>query len=112
MCFKFYDGQNKMEIYASALIVFVVVHVLSATHMQMRQTLEVRLAAAEELRKAAEQEKLEKEESAGNALAEQGIIMEKVVLESKLLQQEAEENSKVANRCALCDNWYYGASTK
>lgn len=62
----------------------------------MSQTLEVRLAAAEELRKATEQEKLEKEESARKALAEQEAIMEKVVRESRRLQQEAEENSKVA----------------
>ncbi|MBA0863026.1 hypothetical protein Goshw_015762 [Gossypium schwendimanii] len=62
----------------------------------MHQTLEARQAAAKELMKAAEQEKLEKEESALNALAEQEAIMLKVVQESETLQQEAEENSKVA----------------
>lgn len=62
---------------------------------EMRQTLESRLAAAEELRKTAEIEKLEKEETARNALAEQEIIMEKVVQESKILQKEAEENAKL-----------------
>ena len=62
--------------------------------MQMRQTLEARLAVAEESTKAAEQEKLEKEESARNAFAEQEAIMEKVVQESKLLEKEAEQNSK------------------
>ncbi|KAJ7972825.1 Ubiquitin system component Cue [Quillaja saponaria] len=62
---------------------------------EMRHTLEARLAAAEELRKAAEQEKLEKEESARNALAEQETVMEKVVQESMRLKQEAEENSKL-----------------
>ncbi|KAF8401633.1 hypothetical protein HHK36_012579 [Tetracentron sinense] len=62
---------------------------------EMRQTLEARLAAAEEERKAAEHEKLEKEESARKALAEQELIMEKVVQESKKLQQEAEENTKL-----------------
>ncbi|XVF21809.1 hypothetical protein REPUB_Repub12eG0122000 [Reevesia pubescens] len=62
---------------------------------EMRQTLEARQAAAEELMKTAEQEKLEKEESACNALAEQEAIMVKVVEESKILQQEAEENSKL-----------------
>ncbi|XWS46791.1 hypothetical protein CRYUN_Cryun14cG0098500 [Craigia yunnanensis] len=41
---------------------------------------------AEELLKTAEQEKLEKEESARNALAEQEAIMVKVVKESKILQ--------------------------
>lgn len=62
----------------------------------MRQTLEARQSAAQELMKAAEQEKLEKEESARNALAEQEAIMVKVVEESKILRQEAEENSRVA----------------
>ncbi|KAK1558521.1 hypothetical protein Q3G72_003316 [Acer saccharum] len=62
---------------------------------QMRVTLEARLATAEEARKAAEQEKLEKEESARSFLAEQEAIMEKVVQESKFLQQEADENSKL-----------------
>ncbi|KAF8394460.1 hypothetical protein HHK36_020668 [Tetracentron sinense] len=62
---------------------------------EMRQTLEGRLAAAEEERKAAEQEKLGKEESGLKALAEQELIMEKVVKESKKLQQAAEENSKL-----------------
>ncbi|XP_022758187.1 golgin candidate 5-like isoform X2 [Durio zibethinus] len=62
---------------------------------EMRQTLEARQAAAEELMKTAEREKLEKEESAGNALTEQEAIMVKVVQESKILWQEAEENSKL-----------------
>lgn len=62
----------------------------------MRQTLEARQAAAKELMKATEQEKLEKEESALNALAVKEAIMLKVVQESKAIQQEAEENSKVA----------------
>lgn len=64
--------------------------------LQMHQILEARLATAEELRKSAEQERIEKEESAGNALAEQEAIMEKVLQESKMLEQEAEENSKVS----------------
>ncbi|KAH9729956.1 ELKS/Rab6-interacting/CAST family protein [Citrus sinensis] len=63
---------------------------------EMRETLEARLAAAEDMRKEAEEEKFEKEESARASLAEQEVIMEKVVQESKLLQQQAEENSKVA----------------
>ncbi|KAL5796759.1 hypothetical protein ACOSQ2_001579 [Xanthoceras sorbifolium] len=62
---------------------------------EMRVTLEARLATAEEIRKAAEQEKINKEESARNFLAEQEAIMEMVVNESKFLQQEAEENSKL-----------------
>ncbi|XP_065861176.1 uncharacterized protein [Euphorbia lathyris] len=62
---------------------------------EMDQTLEARLAAAYELKKTAEMQKLEKEESARSALAEQEAIMEKVVQESKILQQEAEENSKL-----------------
>ncbi|XWS76439.1 hypothetical protein CRYUN_Cryun01aG0176300 [Craigia yunnanensis] len=62
---------------------------------EMHQTLEARQSAAEELMKTAEQEKLEKEEAARNALAEQEAIMVKVVEESKILRQEAEENSKL-----------------
>ncbi|KAK8509905.1 hypothetical protein V6N13_093743 [Hibiscus sabdariffa] len=62
---------------------------------EMRQTLEAQQAAAKELMKAAEQEKLEKEESALSALAEQEAIMSKVVQESEILQQVAEENSKL-----------------
>ncbi|KAJ9187665.1 hypothetical protein P3X46_003093 [Hevea brasiliensis] len=62
---------------------------------EMHQTLEVRLAAAEELRRTAEKQKLEKEESARNAYAEQEAIMEKVVQESKFLQEEAEENFRL-----------------
>ncbi|KHF99960.1 putative methyltransferase C20orf7, mitochondrial [Gossypium arboreum] len=69
-------------------------HAKEANDM-MRQTLEARQSAAQELMKAAEQEKLEKEESARNALAEQEAIMVKVVEESKILRQEAEENSKL-----------------
>ncbi|KAJ1405117.1 hypothetical protein SESBI_26059 [Sesbania bispinosa] len=62
---------------------------------EMCQILETRLAAAETLRKAAEHEKLEKEESARKALVEQEAMMEKVAQESVRLQQEAEENSKL-----------------
>ncbi|XP_010422523.1 PREDICTED: uncharacterized protein LOC104707794 isoform X2 [Camelina sativa] len=62
---------------------------------EMREELETRLAAALEIKNAAEQEKQEKEGSARKAFAEQEAIMEKVVQESKLLQQEAEENSKL-----------------
>ena len=67
----------------------------------MHQTLEERFDATEKERKAAEQEKMEKEESAKNALTEQELIMEKVVQESKMLKQEAEENSKVVTLSAL-----------
>eukprot|EP00268_Persea_americana_P014614 TRINITY_DN16532_c0_g2_i3.p1 TRINITY_DN16532_c0_g2~~TRINITY_DN16532_c0_g2_i3.p1 ORF type:complete len:609 (-),score=177.23 TRINITY_DN16532_c0_g2_i3:392-2218(-) len=62
---------------------------------EMQQTLQERLAAAEEERVAAEKEKLEKEESARKALDEQVVIMDNVVEESKRLQQEAKENSKL-----------------
>ncbi|GMI69373.1 hypothetical protein HRI_000606600 [Hibiscus trionum] len=62
---------------------------------EIRQTLEARQAAAKEMMKAAEQEKLKKEEYALSALAELEAIMSKVVQESKILQQEAEENSKL-----------------
>ncbi|XP_021747579.1 CAP-Gly domain-containing linker protein 1-like [Chenopodium quinoa] len=62
---------------------------------ETRETLEARLAASEEERKAAETEMLEKQEIAKGALAEQELVMERVVQESKLLQQEAEENAKL-----------------
>ncbi|XP_058770856.1 uncharacterized protein LOC131644386 [Vicia villosa] len=62
---------------------------------EMRQILESRLTAAEMLKKAAELEKEEKEGSAKMALLEQEAMMEKVVQESRRLQQEAEENSKL-----------------
>ncbi|XP_010522693.1 PREDICTED: uncharacterized protein LOC104801219 [Tarenaya hassleriana] len=62
---------------------------------EMREVLEARLAAALEMKKAAEQENHEKEDYAKKAFAEQEAIMEQVVKESKLLQQEAEENSKL-----------------
>ncbi|XP_030946730.1 uncharacterized protein LOC115971150 isoform X4 [Quercus lobata] len=62
---------------------------------EMHQSLEARLSIAEEMRKAAEQERLDKEKSARKALAEQNAIMEKVLQESKILKEEAEENSKL-----------------
>ncbi|CAF2141382.1 ELKS/Rab6-interacting/CAST family member 1 isoform X1 [Brassica rapa] len=62
---------------------------------EMRGVLEMRLAAALEIKNATEQEKQEKEGYARKALAEQEAIMEKVVQESKLLQKDAEENSKL-----------------
>lgn len=46
-------------------------------------------------------EKLEREELAHKALREQELIMDAIVEESKKLQQEAEENSKVSYY-ALC----------
>lgn len=61
----------------------------------MQQTLQERLAAAEAEKVAAEKEKLENEESARKALDEQVVIMDRVVQESKKLQEEAQENSKV-----------------
>ncbi|GER39235.1 hypothetical protein STAS_15832 [Striga asiatica] len=63
--------------------------------MQMRQTLEVRLAAAENEIKSAEKEKLEKEKAAMKALAEEELIMEKLVQESKILKQQGDENAKL-----------------
>lgn len=62
---------------------------------EMRKTLETRLTLAEEERKKAEREMLEKQEMARGGLVEQELIMEKVVQESKLLQQEAQENAKL-----------------
>ncbi|XP_058077797.1 uncharacterized protein LOC131226115 isoform X2 [Magnolia sinica] len=69
--------------------------ITDAKSNKMCRDLQARLAAAEAERAAAEQEKREKEESAQKAFAEQELIMERVVQESKKLQQEAEENAKL-----------------
>nr|GEU86222.1 hypothetical protein [Tanacetum cinerariifolium] len=61
---------------------------------EMRQALEIRLASAMNIINQAEEEKLEKEISAREALLFQENQMEKVVVESKKLKLEAEENSK------------------
>ncbi|XP_038988210.1 uncharacterized protein LOC103705094 isoform X2 [Phoenix dactylifera] len=62
---------------------------------EIHQSLETRLAAAEEARARAEQEKLEKEELAHRVLDGQEAIMVTVEHESRRLQQEMEENSKL-----------------
>ncbi|KAL8513557.1 hypothetical protein ACS0TY_012869 [Phlomoides rotata] len=62
---------------------------------EMKQTLEVRLEGAQNEIKSAEQEKEEKEKAAMKSLADQELIMEKVVQESKLLKQQAEYNAKL-----------------
>ncbi|XP_050237677.1 uncharacterized protein LOC126687241 isoform X1 [Mercurialis annua] len=62
---------------------------------EMGRSLEERLAAAEESRKAAEKQKLEQEAAARVALVEQETIMDKVVQQSKILQEEADENAKL-----------------
>ncbi|EOA40060.1 hypothetical protein CARUB_v10008752mg [Capsella rubella] len=62
---------------------------------EMRGSLEIRLAEALEMKKTAEQEKKEKEDSALKVLAEQEANMERVVQETKLLLREAEGNSKL-----------------
>ncbi|XP_042048533.1 uncharacterized protein LOC121794439 isoform X1 [Salvia splendens] len=61
----------------------------------MQQTLEVRLTEAQNVIKSAELEKTEKENAAMKALTEQELIMEKVLQESKILNQQAEDNSKL-----------------
>lgn len=62
---------------------------------EMHTTLKSRMAAVEAMLKTLEDEKLAKEEHAQKALAEQEALMEKVVWESRILQQEANENSKL-----------------
>uniref|UniRef100_A0A7N0TUZ8 CUE domain-containing protein n=1 Tax=Kalanchoe fedtschenkoi TaxID=63787 RepID=A0A7N0TUZ8_KALFE len=62
---------------------------------EMRCSLEMRLFAAEEEIRKAEAEKQDKENSAKKYLNEQEAIMNKIVQEAKLLQLEAEENSKL-----------------
>lgn len=61
----------------------------------MQQTLELRLTEAQNQIKSAELEKIEREKAAMKALADQKLIMEKVVQESKLLKKQAEDNAKV-----------------
>lgn len=61
----------------------------------MQQTLELRLTEAQNQIKSAELEKIEREKAAMKALADQELIMEKVVQESKLLKKQAEDNAKV-----------------
>lgn len=63
--------------------------------LQMRQSLELRLAEAEKDIKAAEKLKFEREDWARKALKHQEVIMEKVVEEANLLKQQAEANAKV-----------------
>ncbi|KAL1550199.1 hypothetical protein AAHA92_18197 [Salvia divinorum] len=62
---------------------------------EMQQTLEVRLTEAQNVIKSAELEKTEKENAAMKALTEQELIMEKVLQESKILNQQAEDNAKL-----------------
>ncbi|KAL6516062.1 hypothetical protein OROGR_019367 [Orobanche gracilis] len=62
---------------------------------EMHKTLELRLAAVENEIQSAEQEKLEKEMAARKLLCDQELIMEKVVQESKILKQHAEDNAKL-----------------
>ncbi|KAL5203451.1 hypothetical protein ABZP36_014403 [Zizania latifolia] len=62
---------------------------------EIRQTLEDRLAAAQQEIDAAEKEKIEKEASAQALLDEQEKEMNYIVEESRKLQKEAEENLKL-----------------
>ncbi|CAL1412231.1 unnamed protein product [Linum trigynum] len=62
---------------------------------EMHRALEERLAAAGELLAEAEKQKQEKVASAREALSEEQSIMEKVVQESRILKEAAEENSKL-----------------
>ncbi|KAJ1691549.1 hypothetical protein LUZ63_015704 [Rhynchospora breviuscula] len=62
---------------------------------EIHQTLEARLAAAEEEIIMAENARLEREESAQRTLKEQEDMMNAIVEESKKLQKEAEENTKL-----------------
>ncbi|KAL0418764.1 UNVERIFIED_CONTAM: hypothetical protein Sradi_1289900 [Sesamum radiatum] len=66
-----------------------------AVLLEMNQTLEARLAAAENEIKSMEQEKIEKDKAAMKALAEQELIMEKVMQESEILKQQAEDNARL-----------------
>lgn len=65
----------------------------------MQETLELRLAEAQYVIRSAELEKVEKENAAMKALTEQQLIMEKLLEESKILNQQAEDNAKVKCLC-------------
>jgi hypothetical protein len=62
---------------------------------EIHQSLEARLAAATDEIARAEKVRIEREESAQRALKEQEEMMIAIVEESKKLQQEAEENTKL-----------------
>ncbi|KAK4766035.1 hypothetical protein SAY87_007677 [Trapa incisa] len=62
---------------------------------EMRNALETRLTVADEMIEAASHEQWAKTEHARFALKEQEALMEKVVHQSKVLQEEAEENFKL-----------------
>ncbi|CAN6452836.1 unnamed protein product [Victoria cruziana] len=62
---------------------------------ELSMDLQARIAAADKAKAEAEQEKSKKEESASKALAEQELIMEKVVAQSKQLKEQSEKNSKL-----------------
>ncbi|XP_047326510.1 uncharacterized protein LOC124930197 isoform X2 [Impatiens glandulifera] len=63
---------------------------------EMREALEQRSLEAERAINTAKNEKLVKENVARRALTEQELVMEKVVEESRILKQEAEENTKLS----------------
>lgn len=67
----------------------------------MQQTLKVRLAEAQNVIKSAEEEKIEKKNAAMKSLTELELIKEKVLQESKSLNQQAEDNAKVKVPCIL-----------
>ena len=64
-------------------------------HVQIHQTLDERLVAAQQEIAAAEKEKIEKEAAARTLLDEQEKMMNSIVEESRKLQKEAEDNLKV-----------------
>ncbi|CAM0955529.1 unnamed protein product [Alopecurus aequalis] len=65
------------------------------SYLDIRQTLEERLAAAQQEYEDAEKEKAEKEASAQALLSKQEEEMNSIVEESRKLQKEAEENLKL-----------------
>ncbi|KAL3648846.1 hypothetical protein CASFOL_005249 [Castilleja foliolosa] len=62
---------------------------------EMRQALENRLAAAENVIISAKQQRYEKGTALLKAISDMGQINEKVAQESKILKQQAEENAKL-----------------
>ncbi|XP_051143210.1 uncharacterized protein LOC127259710 [Andrographis paniculata] len=63
--------------------------------VEMHHALELQIAEAEDVIKSAEQMKVEKENAAMKALADEELIMGKVMHELEVLKQQVEENAKL-----------------
>ncbi|KAK4731905.1 hypothetical protein R3W88_024893 [Solanum pinnatisectum] len=83
------------EVYGEKSILATEVKELQSRLLGLADERDKSLAVLDEKAKAAVQERVGKKEVARKALANQEIIMEKVVQEANILKQEAEENAKL-----------------